>query len=457
MLPLRSKKPGQNLAFIPEAEPEAIAECLIAFANASGGLIVLGLNEEGVFSDDIWEEEAEAALRAAASLCRPPVPSEWQSIEAGQQWQRPLIGIRVSRSPDLHSLEDGRVLVRSGAENRPLSGDEIRQLANSKTVGDFEEDTVAGATRDDFDQEIIDEYLDKRRLRGAPRLGSLTDLLFEVGAINHNGQPTVAGILLFGKNPQAFLPQSGIVFVKFDSVKPRNGDGSLGYGRREELSGPLARMVERAWNLVWQEMRVGATVNSLEREEQTEYPTFAVREALINAVAHRDYRIRGRRIEVRMYSDRMEVSSPGSLPGYITLDNLVEEHFSRNPRIVNGLFQWGYIEELGLGIDRMIEDMVRAGHPPPHFQATSYSFRVTLEKKQRQSPVARPAWSDSMNERQTRALSYVREHGSISNREYQRLCPNVSTETLRLDLKDLVEKDVLLKIGSKKGTHYILK
>lgn len=450
LLPLRSKKPGPKLAFLADADPEALAECLVALANAAGGLIILGLDEEGQVQDAIWEEEADAALREAASLCRPPVPGEWQVIEAGEQ---NLIGIRVSRSPDLHALEDGRILVRSGTENRPLSGDEIRQLANSKTKGDFEEETVPGSTQDDFDQAIVEEYLQKREARGAARLGPKAELLFEIGAISRDGQPTVSGILLFGRRPQTFLPQSGIVFVKFASTEPRGEDGGAGYGRRDELSGPLARMVERAWNIVWEEMRVGATVNSLEREEVTEYPRFAVREALINAVAHRDYRIRGRRIEIRMYDDRLEVISPGGLPGYITLDNLVEEHYSRNPRIVNGLFQWGYIEELGLGIDRMIEEMVQAGHPPPTFQATPHTFSVTLTKKRRPSS----SRSSGLNERQTRALAYVREHGSISNREYQRLCPDVTSETLRLDLRDLVNKDFLLKIGSKKGTHYILK
>lgn len=452
MLSLKNRKPGQQLAFLPEADPLALAECLVALANASGGLIILGVDQRGRPGEPIWEEEAEGALRSAAAMCRPPVPSEWQPIEAGQQ---SFVGIRVRRSQDLHSLEDGRVLVRSGDENRPLSGDEIRQLANSKTVGDFEEESVAGASRDDFDAQVIDEYLTRRRARGAARLGSLSDLLFEIGAVTHEGQPTVAGMLLFGKNPQAFLPQSGIVFVKFAGTEPRSDDGGAGYGRRDELSGPLARMVDRVWNIIWEEMRVGAAVNALEREERSEYPAFAVREALINAVAHRDYRIRGRRIEIRMYADRLEVISPGGLPGYMTLDNLVEEHFSRNPRVVNGLFHWGYIEELGLGIDRMIEDMVHAGHPPPTFHATPHSFSVTLEKK----PQARLQGTGAhrMNERQTRALAYVKENGSITNREYQRLCPDVSTETLRLDLRDLVDRDILLKIGSKKGTHYILK
>lgn len=452
MLPLRHRKPGQQLAFLAEADPQLLAENLVALANASGGLLVVGIDEQGRPTGDVWSEDVEAALREAVDLCSPPVESEWQALDEDQGR---LVGIRVARSAQLHSLHDGRVLVRSGDENRVLSGEEISRLANTKTAGDFEEELIAGATREDFDETILDEYLEKRAARGAGREARIEQLLFEIGATNREGTPTVAGILLFGKRPQAYLPQSGIVFVKFPGTQPASGNGETVYGRRDELSGTLARMVERAWSIVWEEMRVGAAVSALAREELTEYPRFAVREALINAVAHRDYRIRGRRIEIRMYSDRMEIISPGSLPGYITLDNLVEEHFSRNPRLVNGLYQWGYIEELGLGIDRMIEEMVQAGHPPPHFRATPHAFSVTLEKATRNVRVA--PFAQSMNERQTRALTYVQEYGSITNREYQRLCPDVTPETLRLDLKDLVDRDILLKIGSKKGTHYILK
>ena len=450
------KKPGLRLAFLPIADSEAIAECLVAFANSEGGLIVLGVDEAGRVTESIWEEEAEGALRAAAATCRPPVASQWQMIEIDSDV---LIGIRVARSPDLHSLEDGRILMRRGAENEPVTGGEVQQLAAAKTSGDFEAETVPGATRDAFDPAIVAEYLAKREQRGAANVGAVDQLLFEIGALNSSGEPTVSGILLFGKNPQAFLPQSGLVFVRFSGTQPgESADGSAGgagYGRRDELTGPLARVVERAWNIIWEEMRVGAVVNDLERQEVSEYPPFAVREALINAVAHRDYRIRGRRIEVRMYTDRLEVISPGGLPGYITIDNLVEEHYSRNPRLVNGLFQWGYIEELGLGIDRMIEDMVQAGQPPPRFKAMPFSFTVTLENVRQRA--ALPKWTQSMNERQKRALNFVREEGAISNREYQRLCSDVSPETLRRDLADLVDRGILLKIGSNKGTHYILK
>jgi ATP-dependent DNA helicase RecG len=449
---IRNQKPGPRLAFLPTAEAEELAECMVAFANGDGGTIILGLDETGQLNETIWDEEAEGAIKAAAALCAPPIASRLLSMDTAQG---SVVGIQISRGSVLHSLTDGRILIRSGSQNRILSGGEISQLATSKSAVDYETDTVPGANRSDFDEEILEEYLAKRETRGVSRVGPLSELLFEIGAVDAIGQPTVAGILLFAKNPQAFLPQSGIVFVKFPSTEPRGDEGGAGYGRRDEIEGPLARIVERVWNVVWEEMRVGAVVNGLQREELTEYPPFAVREALVNAVAHRDYRVRGRRIEVRMYSNRMEVISPGGLPGYITVDNIVEEHFSRNPRLVNGLFQWGYIEELGLGIDRMIEEMVQAGHTPPDFKDTPHSFSVILSNQRQRKAV--PKWTRSMNERQTRALSFVQDNGSITNREYQQLCPDVSSETLRLDLVDLVERGSLLKIGSKKGTYYILK
>jgi ATP-dependent DNA helicase RecG len=181
-----------------------------------------------------------------------------------------------------------------------------------------------------------------------------------------------------------------------------------------------------------------------------------VREALVNAVAHRDYRLSGRSIEIRMYTDRLEITSPGGLPAHITLDNIIEEHYSRNPRIVNGLYQWGFIEELGLGIDRMIEDMVSAGHMPPKFEAKSHRFTVILYNTQDPTRVVQ-TWEQNMNERQIKAVEFLQRNGSITNRDYRDLCPHVGPETLRLDLADLVAKGVLLKIGDKRGTRYILK
>jgi ATP-dependent DNA helicase RecG len=446
--------PGPRLSFLEAADARLIAEALVAFANTEGGTLVVGVRENGEPIGKLDPEVLAAALREADALTSPlVVTGSWEPVELESAT---VYALRVPRSIELHAMTDGRVLIRGDKAQRPLGGPEILKLASAKSTGDFESEQVSGVTRDDFSKKIIEEYLAKRAERSKrPYNGRIDDLLREIGAIDAAGRPTVSGVLLFTEYPQQWLPQSGIVFAKFVGKTPRGENGLAGYTRREELTGPLPRLIELSWNLIWSEMAVGAVVKGLEREEQTEYPQFAVREAIVNAVCHRDYRLRGRRIEIRMYSDRLEVISPGGLPGFITIENIVDEHFSRNPRIVNGLFQWGYIEELGLGIDRMMEVMEQAGHLPPSFDARPYSFAVSLYNSRERQQM--PDWVRNTNHRQSRALQYIRDHGSITNREYRSLCQGVSAETLRLDLADMVERGILLKVGSKKGTYYILK
>jgi ATP-dependent DNA helicase RecG len=439
---------------MPSPDAKLLAETMVAFANGDGGTVFIGLNEQGQVADYLAGDAAESSLVKALLMCRPPVVTQWDqhALPGGV-----VVALKIARSPELHALADGRVLIRTGRENRPLGGEAIRHLAATKSSGDFESEAVAGATLVDLDKTLLDEYMSQQRERGnSASPGNLQDRLVEIGAMLEDGTPTVTGLLLFGKHPQAFLPQGGLIFVKFLGKEARGRDGQAGYGRRVEIEGPLARIIERAWQVINEEMRTEAVVTGLRREEMPEYPPFAVREALVNAICHRDYRLSGRRVEVRMYENRLEVISPGGLPGYITLDNIVEEHFSRNPRLVSGLFQWGYIEELGLGIDRMIEEMLEHGHPAPDFEAKPYSFTVRLHNTLERTPV-RQHWPTNMNERQMRAMGYLDKQGRITNREYRQLCPEVNPETLRLDLTDLIEKGLILKIGEKKGTYYILK
>ncbi|MDE0198355.1 MAG: putative DNA binding domain-containing protein [Caldilineaceae bacterium] len=469
-------EPGPRHAFLPRLNPDSLAETLVAFANGEGGTVVLGVDANGSRGDQLVGDDVEGALRAALALCRPPMRTEWQEEETQSG---PVIMLRVDRSSELHILSDGRALVRRGSENRPLSPLELELLVGNRVMGEFETDVLPGSAREDLDEDVIEEYLERRQQRNPH--GALLPknrLLQQIGAIDSDGNPTVSGMLLFGKEPQLFLPHSRAVFVKFDdspaafrtderarlaksagseaSVYLASEAGSFGYGRREEITGPIARIVERGWRVIWEEMGKKAVVKGLQREDQTEYPPFAVREALVNAVCHRDYRLRGSSVEIHMRPDSLEIISPGGLPAYITIENIVEEHYSRNPRLVNGLYQWGYIEELGLGVDRMIEDMVAAGHPPPLFDAKSHRFSVTLQNRKDLEKII-PEWEQHMNERQLKAMQFVQANGSISNRDYRQLCTHVGAETLRLDLVDLVDKKLLLKIGDKRGTRYILR
>ncbi|MDL1896501.1 DeoR family transcriptional regulator, partial [Anaerolineae bacterium CFX7] len=208
-------------------------------------------------------------------------------------------------------------------------------------------------------------------------------------------------------------------------------------------------------------MRKGARIADFKRQEKPEYPLSAVREVIVNAVAHREYQIRGEEIRVLMFNDRIEVYSPGRLPGHITVENIVEERFARNEVIVQVLTDLGFVERLGYGIDRILRQMNEAGLPQPKFQETANGFRVTLRGAGNQfvtDEFDRHKYHNlPLNERQTAALNLLHKQGRVGNRDLKELYPDVSEETIRRDLADLVDAGLALKMGDRRGTYYILK
>jgi ATP-dependent DNA helicase RecG len=278
-------------------------------------------------------------------------------------------------------------------------------------------------------------------------------------------------MLLFGRAPQQFVRSAEIICVRYA------GQVMSDEFVRQDIGGTLADQIRQAEAFVFSNMRREMRISGLAREDSSEYPLAVVREAIVNAICHRDYSIRGEGIRLLMFSNRLEVYSPGRLPGHVTLHNLKDERYSRNEAIVAVLSDMGYIERLGYGIDRMISTMTEHGLAAPHFEETAAGFKVTLESAAVESsptsnlvfpstaassaklplPPSVLAGLAPLTERQQQALAFIQVHGRITNSDYQALAPDVSAETIRRDLADLVEKNLLLRIGEKRATYYILK
>ncbi len=431
-----------------------LAETLVAFANTGGGTLFIGLDPRSGKPTGLQDSEATAdrALKAALSTDPPliiPLP------EIAEPEEHPVLVITVPPGlPHVYSYR-GKYLVRDGIRNRPLDPRQLRRLMMERATTSFEALVPDGARLEDLDRAKAEEYL--------LSLGRISSedpeaALLKRGCLIQKDRgllPTYAGLLLFGQEPQRWVRSSVILVARYAGTTM--GDVFV----RDEIQGTLPEQIRRAEAFVLDNMRRGVRLLSLERFEETEYPVEAIREAIVNAIAHRDYRIRGDEIRVMMFGDRIEFYSPGRLPGHITVDNLVEERFSRNEIIVQILSDMGFIERLGYGIDRMIRLMTAAGLPAPRFEETAAGFQVTLSGHGASLISDRAdalRWRQAgLNERQEQALAYLMEMGRITNRDYQQLCPDVSAETIRRDLADLVSKDLLLKIGEKRATYYIIK
>jgi ATP-dependent DNA helicase RecG len=432
----------------------SLAETLVAFANARGGTILVGVDPRSGQPQGLQNPEAtlDRALQAALAIDPPLIIPMPQVVTTDGQ---PLLAVAVP--PGLSHVYSyrGKYLVRDGRYNRPLDPRQLRRLMMERGAVSFEALVPEGARLEDIDWEKAERYL--AGLPGLPAL-SREEALLRRGCLAHNGsglRPTHAGLLLFGQEPQRWVPSAEILLARYSGTAM--GDRFI----KEEVRGTLVDQIRRAEAFVASNLRRSARLSGLERVEETEVPMEAVREAIVNAVAHRDYQIRGDEIRVLIFSDRIEFYSPGRLPGHVTVDNLVDERFSRNETIVQILSDLGFIERLGYGIDRMMRLMAQEGLPKPVFEETAAGFQVTLVGRGEGlvgEEMDACRWRHlGLNERQELAVGYLAEHGRITNREYQELCPDVSAETIRRDLADMVHKDLLLKIGKKRATYYIFK
>lgn len=451
---LLRRRPDETLDFLPSnATTRQIAETLVAFANGRGGILLLGVSRRGELSG---LDDAEALVNRAIDAALASEPRLARSVplpRVGQHEGRTLVMVEVPAGLSQVYRFEGRYLGRQGGKNEPLAGRVLRELLLARGETTFESLRAIGASPADLDWRAAADYAS--HLAGFENMPP-AEVLRLRGCLTPDGQPTYAGLLLFGRHPQQQLPSAQILVARYPGRQM--GDTFL----RQVIDGPLPRQIAQAEAFVIDNMRHGAVMRGLQREEQSDYPREAVREAIVNAAAHRDYAIRGAEIQLFMFADRLEVRSPGQLPGHMTLQNILTERFSRNEVIVQVLSDLGFIERLGYGIDRMVRLMREARLPEPLFEETDNGLKLTLhghgERLLSTDRETASRWAAmGLNERQERALAYLTEHGRITNRDYQALAPDVSPETIRRDLADLVDRGLLLRIGDKRATFYIFK
>ncbi|RMF28295.1 MAG: hypothetical protein D6759_16125 [Chloroflexi bacterium] len=252
---------------------------------------------------------------------------------------------------------------------------------------EYERTPVAEASLEDLNLARLQAYIE-RRAPGAIQLNGLrpSDVAVSWGLARREvGRvvPTVAGLILFGLDPQRERPQWGLGAVRIHGTELTDPIVD-----RADLEGTADRLIEQALAFVRRNMRVAAIFEeekSARRRDLPEYPLGAVREVLTNAVAHRDYSSTGR-ILLRVFTDRLEVTNPGGLPPDLTLEEITQRggaSYPRNPIIARVLREWGYMEEVGRGLIRIRREMEALGSEPPRFEANRVRFTVVLPSRHR--------------------------------------------------------------------------
>ncbi|MFZ3207444.1 MAG: ATP-binding protein [Geobacteraceae bacterium] len=456
--------------------PQRLYEPFSAFANRTeGGAILFGLDESRNFemvgvgnAHRLQEEISHLAWTDMEPQIRPEFTVE---IFDGKT----VVALEVSPVPadkrpchyKTAGLQKGSY-IRVGNTNRLMTDYEIFGYVSAQSQPTFDEELIMEATLANLDSGKLNLFLErikKDRPKAAYLKQPFEQVLTNLKIVRpYNGtlRPTLAGLLAFGSYPQTFESQLVITFLHYfgttETEKTPRGERFLD---NRKFEGPIPEMVEDAANHVMASIRKGSLIEGLYRRDIPEYPEEAIREAIVNAVAHRDYSnfARGSYIQIRLFSDRMEIQSPGGLYGTVTLETLEEEQSTRNRTLVRLLEDLHLVENRGSGIKAMLGAMRSANLEPPRFNDRRTSFLVTLRNLTMMNPEAL-AWLSRfadipLNDRQRLALVYLRHNQQIANFDYQRLA-HVDSVSATRDLRGLVQARLTLQHSTRRWTHYTL-
>jgi ATP-dependent DNA helicase RecG len=437
------KSESQNIEFKVSWRDEYL-KWICGFANTYGGTLYIGKDDSGNVVD---LNEAEKLLEDIPNKVK-DVLGILVDVNLHQSEEGKFIEIHVEQYPYPVNYK-GQYHYRSGSTKQELKGAALDKFLLQKKGKRWDGVPVPNVSSIDLKQEAFD-FFRKRAFR-SQRIDeeSLTDNnehLIENLQLKEGKFLKRASILLFHSNPEKYITGAYIKIGFFES------DSDLRF--QDEIHGNLFEQIEKTTELLFTKyIKALISYEGLNRVETFEYPKEAIREALLNAIAHKDYS-GGVPIQISVYNDKLMIWNEGQLPENWTVKNLLEKHASRpfNPDIANALFRSGYIESWGRGTIKIINECKKAGIPEPVFTYDSSDISVEFRKDIYNEKHLRTL---DLNVRQVKAVLYVKEKGRITNKEYQEI-NNTTDRTALRDLETLIQFNIIKRIGEKKGAYYEL-
>lgn len=424
-------------------------ETVGAFSNTRGGCILIGVkNDSRVIGANISNETLKDWANIISQVSEPTVIPE---IREERICEKQIIIIQIPEYPLKPVSIRGRCFRRVATSNRQMSPQEIAHMHLLSTGNSWDALVARDNALDAIDIEKVEHYIKVATTTGRRKFSPTEDrhqILGKLELIKTDG-PTWASVLLFGIRPQSPLTQAQAHCGRFKN--------SVTIIDNRLIEGSIIDQVDDVMDFIRKNISVQFVITGKpQREEIWDYPLDALREAIINALCHRDYSHTAD-IQIKIFDDFIQIWSPGPLPFGMTIKELYEPTHSSKPRnklIAQIFYDMGLIERYGSGIQRMINACIEAGLPEPAFEETFGGFLVTFRKDiYNKENLTRL----DLNERQVNALMFIKETGKITNKEYQKIT-GIKDRIASTELNDLVNKNLLERIGTTgRGTFYILK
>ena len=426
---------------------QEISKTLGAFANTQGGLLILGATAKGSIVGITKNLDEVQQKIASANANVHPKPLIKVEVEGVDEKKLIVITVHKTDSSVFHTVE-GVVYVRFASTTQRLDGQSMLEFLRNRQILLFEECLEPSASINEIDETKVKFYLEKRKQGDYLKKHSLTDFLMSKRIVSDLPEHRLKNValLFFAKDLQSFFPYFQIKLVRFDGKEPVK---VIAY---EDAKGNLPEMIGQAINFVKRFIAKEFIIKGLEREEIPILPEIAIREAIINAVAHRDY-FNKNEIQVSIFDDRVEITNPGGLPEGMTHELLGALSVQRNPRVYQFLKDYEFMEGIGSGISKIYETMQSSHLQKPEFPITKDFFRIILRINKKED--IELTVELNLNQRQVKAIEYLRRHKKIQSKDHAHM-NQVTIAIAVKDLNKLKKLGIIKKIGTYRGAYYTL-
>ncbi len=444
-----------------------LANEVASFANSNGGLIAVGITDEGKIEgfNVYGKEKLNECQKVVTNYLKntPTYRIELINIKNEKDEDDNILLFHIE--PELNYLirnNKDEVYCRQGDSSIRLNANQIRSLEYDRKERDFEAEVLLESSINDIDSEVMEVY--KRKIdTDLPN----EEILKARGFLREkNGKYhlTKAGMLLFGKNPSIYLPSARVRVLKFEGTEFQVGT-EMNIIKDRTFDKCLFKTLEQAREFINSQLREFTHLSpDGVFETVPEYPEFAWYEGLVNAVCHRDYSNSGEYIIVKLFDDRLEISSPGRLGGFVTLETMKNKRYSRNPQIARVLNELGIVRELNEGVKRIYSEMQKFYLKDPVYSepdrnsvllVLDNNIAVRANRKQetlKKSDFIKDKW-DILNYAERQVLQVINDKGEVTSDDVSKIISRGKTTAVKL-LNKLIDLDLIVWTGTSKKDSY---
>lgn len=432
-----------------------IADELIGMLNADGGILALGISDDGQIQD-LRErtDKLDEYRKLAFDYIHPPCHIQLEEIEIGGKL---IFLFHVESDLErIYSRKDtDKVFLRVADSNRELNCEQIKKLEYDKNIRRFEDEVLPDFDKDDLDNDLLEEYQKKLNFKG-----NILDLLYKRNLVTKVGdsyQFKKSAVLLFAKDPERYIPSASVRYVRYEGTLAKVGT-EHNVVKDQRFENNIPRLIDELTYFIRTSLRDYYFLNLQQGKFQKvpEYPEEAWLEGVVNALCHRSYNVQGNVIYIKHFDDRIEISNSGPLPAQVTIENIKTERFARNPRIARVLEDMGYVRQLNEGVSRIYQSMEKSLLAEPEYREQNGNVYLTLRNRVSNHEKAisleimgeiESSWSD-FNDTQRAILFYLFSYGAATIRELTQHAA-INSNTIRQYLNGFIAQNLIERHSQK--------